>query len=131
MIYRLPGIIFQIIIDVGAFLGYSRALDWKKARQRPIKFSNFDIWIHASSLGEYWMVHNLIRDFEKKGKKVFVSIFSPSAWEIVSKNEKYCGFIPIDRQKEIHHFVETINPKFVVIAKYDLWPVLSLSLIHI
>ena len=125
MIYRLPGIIFQIIIDVGAFLGYSRALDWKKARQRPIKYSNFDIWIHASSLGEYWMVHNLIRDFEKKGKKVFVSIFSPSAWEIVSKNEKYCGFIPIDRQKEIHHFVETINPKFVVIAKYDLWPVLS------
>jgi 3-deoxy-D-manno-octulosonic-acid transferase len=71
------------------------------------------------------MVHNLIRDFEKKGKKVFVSIFSPSAWEIVSKNEKYWGFIPIDKQKEIHHFVETINPKFVVIAKYDLWPVLS------
>ena len=46
MVYRLPGIIFQVIIDVGTFLGYSRAVDWKKARQRQIKFSNFEIRFH-------------------------------------------------------------------------------------
>jgi len=57
--------------------------------------------VHLESIGWYIISFEISK---KKGKKVFVSIFSPSAWEVVSKNEKYCGFIPIDKQKRDSSF---------------------------
>ena len=121
MIQRLPGIIFHLSIYVSSILGNPKARQMINNRNIRIQNEKFDFWIHASSLGEYWMVEKLIRDLEKRKKKVFVSIFSPSAWDIVSKKEKYYGYIPIDRLGRLNTFLDIINPKFAVFAKYDLW----------
>ena len=129
MIQRLPGIIFHFSIYLASIIGNSKARQRINSRNVQIPNEDFDFWIHASSLGEYWMVEKLIRDLEKRKNKVFVSIFSPSAWDIVSKKEKYHGYIPIDRLSRVKTFLDIINPKFAVFAKYDLWPVMSENLV--
>ena len=129
MIQRLPGIIFHLSIYLSSILGNSKARQRINNRNIQIQNEKFDFWVHASSLGEYWMVEKLIRDLEKRKKKVFVSIFSPSAWDIVSKKEKHFGYVPIDRLSRVNTFLDIINPKFAVFAKYDLWPVMSENLV--
>ena len=129
MIHKLPGIIFHLIIYLASILGNSKARQRINGRNIQIQNENFDFWVHASSLGEYWMVEKLIRDLEKRKNKVFVSIFSPSAWDIVSEKEKHYGYIPIDRLSQVNAFLNIINPKFAVFAKYDLWPVMSENLV--
>jgi len=129
MINRLPGILFHVGVHIASFFGHLKAKKWIAGRINSIPNGNFDVWVHASSLGEYWMIKTLIQSFEKNNKSVFVTVFSPSAWDIVSKNEKNSGFIPSDRLNDINLFLDSIKPKFAVFAKYDLWPLMSKALI--
>lgn len=106
-----------------------RLMKGRKNLIRDVKKSinpNEDIaWFHCASLGEFEQVQELIESFKQHNPsyKILLTFFSPSGYEVKKNYEKadYVFYIPIDTYVFSKHFVKAINPKIVVIVKYEFW----------
>ena len=81
------------------------------------------ILFHCSSLGEFEQGRPLIEKLHKAGEKIILTFFSPSGYEI-RKDYKLAEkvlYLPFDSKKNAKKFLEKIEPKLIVIVKYDLW----------
>ena len=83
------------------------------------------IWMHCASLGEF-----------EQGKPVFealklkyptysfaLSFFSPSGFEIC-KNYALADvvfYLPLDSKKNAEQLIQLLNPKILILVKYDYW----------
>ena len=83
------------------------------------------LWFHCASAGEYEQIANVIIGLSERfpDNAVFVSFFSPSGIQWVkSKNVSWeYGYLPFDGSQKMQDFIKQINPKFLIIAKNELW----------
>jgi 3-deoxy-D-manno-octulosonic-acid transferase len=89
--------------------------------------SSRPIWFHCSS-GEFEYAKPVIREIKKKypTQKILVSFFSPSV-ESSLKNSSEVDFscpTPWDTLKNWSEFIEHHQPKALLIARTDLWPMM-------
>lgn len=124
--------VYQYLVFVASFFN-KKALLMIKGRKKIFKNitaalkNNNDniIWFHCASLGEFEQGRPLIESIKRKypTKKIFLTFFSPSAYEI-RKNYSYADFIfylPFDTKKNAKRLVEIVNPEFAVFVKYEYW----------
>ena len=83
------------------------------------------IWFHCASLGEYEQGRPLmerIKEAQPK-QKIVLTFFSPSGYETRShfKGADYVYYLPLDTAKNAAHFIQLIQPKYVVFVKYEFW----------
>ena len=89
-------------------------------KERPV------IWFHAASLGEFEQglpVIEKIRN-EMPGYTLLLTFFSPSGYE-VRKSTKVVDtvcYLPIDSQRNVESFLDTVQPALAVFIKYEIWP---------
>ena len=102
-------------------------IDWRKTIKTHLGRAEKNIWIHATSLGEFEQVKPLIEkikaDIAFSEYKVVVTFFSPSGYEY-SKNYELADFkfyLPIDTKINAADFIELINPSIAIFVKYDFW----------
>ena len=129
-LYNLIVYLSSILIFIGSF--FSKKLNQlhngrKKIKKylKTIKITNEEkIWIHVSSVGEFEQAKSIIYQFKKKLKlKIFVTFFSPSAEKVI-KNFRlvdYSCYIPEDSKDKISYLYKKINPKILLIIKYEFW----------
>jgi len=83
------------------------------------------IWIHAASLGEFEQGRPLIEELKQKfpEKKILLTFFSPSGFEIRKNYEKadYIYYLPADTPKNANKFIEIVKPETVYFIKYEFW----------
>ena len=101
--------------------------DWRKTIKNQLGNSEKNIWIHATSLGEFEQVKPLIEKIKADNAfseyKIVVTFFSPSGFEY-SKNYELADFkfyLPIDTKIHAADFIELINPSIAIFVKYDFW----------
>ena len=101
--------------------------DWRKNIKAELGNTKKNIWIHATSLGEFEQVKPLIEKIKADNAfseyKVVVTFFSPSGYEY-SKNYELADFkfyLPIDTKINAVDFIELINPSVAIFVKYDFW----------
>ena len=89
--------------------------------------NRFDIWIHASSVGETKVATYLI-DYllsHKFDLRFYLSTMTEAgqkiARTITSKNVT-TGFLPLDHRSPVSRTLETLKPKILVIAETEIWP---------
>ena len=102
-------------------------INWRKTIKTHLGRAEKNIWIHATSLGEFEQVKPLIEkiksDIAFSEYKVVVTFFSPSGYEY-SKNYELADFkfyLPIDTKINAADFIELINPSIAIFVKYDFW----------
>lgn len=84
------------------------------------------IWLHAASLGEYEQGLPILERLrlEYPDHKLVLTFFSPSGYE-VKKNTKAADvvtYLPMDTQKKVVQFLDTVHPELAVFVKYEIWP---------
>lgn len=131
LLYSIIAEIAYIIIKLLSFFDKwaNRLMKGRKNLIKDIKNSinpNEDIaWFHCASLGEFEQVKELIESFKQKypSYRILVTFFSPSGYEARKSYEKadYVFYIPIDTYHFARNFVKAINPKTVIIVKYEFW----------
>lgn len=83
------------------------------------------IWIHVSS-GEWEYAKPLARALKEKGEKILVTHFSPSVRKSLenSKEVDVVFALPFDNSLFLKNFFKRFQPKLLMIARTDAWPVL-------
>lgn len=91
-----------------------------------INNSDYVIWCHCASLGEYEQGLPVFEKLKEKypNYKLVLSFFSPSGYEI-RKNSPIADcvvYLPLDTKYNAKRFLDLINPKLVFFVKYEIWP---------
>lgn len=102
--------------------GQKRALQDVKAKIRP---EDNPVWIHVASLGEFEQGRPLIERLKKEhpDKKIVLSFFSPSGYEVRKNYDKVdCVlYLPFDTPENARNIVDAINPSVAIFVKYEFW----------
>lgn len=88
--------------------------------------NNKFIWFHCASLGEFEQGRPLIEKIKKEypSKKILLSFFSPSGYEI-RKNYEFADeviYLPFDTSKNVKRFFKFYQIEMAIFVKYDVWP---------
>ena len=98
---------------------------FKKLKQK-ISAEDQIIWFHAASLGEYEQAVPVIRGVKSSfpNKKILVTFFSPSGYEIKKKNSlaDITSYLPLDTKENVRQFLDVVHPEWALFIKYEFWP---------
>ena len=133
-IYNIGVRSYSLGVKLAGVFGNSKAKnwtagrkDWRKNIKTDLGSTEKNIWIHATSLGEFEQVKPLIEKIKADNAfseyKVVVTFFSPSGYEY-SKNYELADFkfyLPIDTKINAVDFIKLINPSVAIFVKYDFW----------
>ena len=83
------------------------------------------IWFHCSSLGEFEQGRPVIEKIRREfpGKKILLTFFSPSGYEI-RKNypgAEYVFYLPLDTRKNARRFLGLVHIERAFFVKYEFW----------
>ena len=98
---------------------------WKLIENIPNRATDFTIWFHVSSLGEFEQGKPLMIALKKAKPdcKIIVSFFSPSGFLAKQKDPSadHIVYLPFESKKNAQRWVQSIQPKLAVWVKYDFW----------
>lgn len=96
-----------------------------KTIEKQINSLEKHIWFHFASLGEFEQGRPVLEEIKKNypGKKIIVTFFSPSGYEIRKNYQLAEGvfYLPLDTRKNAEKFIRLINPEIAVFTKYEFW----------
>jgi len=133
-IYNIGIRTYSAGVKLAAIFGNKKAQKWVQGRKNwlstirnEVDSTNKNIWIHATSLGEFEQVKPLIEKIKADSSfsdyKIVVTFFSPSGFEY-SKNYAFADYkyyLPIDSKSNALNFIDAINPSLAIFVKYDFW----------
>lgn len=81
------------------------------------------IWFHCASVGEFEQARPIISSLKDK-VRIFVTFFSPSAYNLLSKypNADLVSYLPFDTKRNAKKMLDLIKPSMLVFVKFDIWP---------
>jgi 3-deoxy-D-manno-octulosonic-acid transferase len=90
------------------------------------------VWFHVASVGEFEQAKPAITELKKlyPGLCVTVTFSSPSGYHFAKKKEvldednniKFIDYLPADFRRNVRFCLDRLNPKLLVLVKFDLWP---------
>jgi 3-deoxy-D-manno-octulosonic-acid transferase len=87
--------------------------------------SNFRIWVHCSSLGEFEQARPLMESLKINYPRynIILTFFSPSGYE---HRKNYTGadhifYMPLDSAANAKRFFDIVQPQLVFFIKYEFW----------
>jgi 3-deoxy-D-manno-octulosonic-acid transferase len=123
LLYNIGLRLYFVAIYIVAFFN-KKASQWINGRkdQNLLRINNC-IWFHFASLGEFEQGRPILEALRAlhPDKKIVVSFFSPSGYEI-RKNTPLADFVyylPLDTAANAAQFIKTIQPEMAVFTKYE------------
>jgi len=105
--------------------GQEETLAGLKHRRQTVAPDGFDVWFHAASLGEFEQARPIIERLRRNepDKKILLTFFSPSGYEIRSNYDKVdcVAYLPFDTPGRVERFLDAAKPKMAIFAKYEFW----------
>ena len=128
-IYSLFISIFNISIKLNSLFN-EKTKKIVLGRKKTIKYikNNIEdqkvIWIHVASVGEFEQAKPIIDSLKRKYEnKILVSYFSSSTESAVSnyKNVDFHFYMLSDKEDQMKLLFDLLNPKILIIIKYEFW----------
>ncbi len=105
--------------------GQRQTLDIIKDCRSSVAPNGFDVWFHAASLGEFEQARPIIERIRRDmpDKKIILTFFSPSGYEIRKKYDKVdcVAYLPFDTSASVKAFIDAADPHMAIFAKYEFW----------
>ncbi|MFC2115445.1 3-deoxy-D-manno-octulosonic acid transferase [Bacteroidota bacterium] len=131
LIYDLGIRIYYFLIQI-ASLSNPKAKQWIKGRRglfrrisREVDPTEPLIWFHCSSLGEFEQGRPVIEQIrrEKPDKKILLTFYSPSGYEIRKNYEgaDHIFYLPLDTRRNAKLFLDLMNIEQAFFVKYEFW----------
>lgn len=132
VLYSISVYVYTLLIRVAAPFNKKAAL-WVSGRKDQFKRLEALLaekpgdyfWVHCASLGEFEQGRPLIEALKEKypDKKIFLSFFSPSGFEIRKKYElaDIVAYLPPDTPSNAQRFVQLLRPAAAFFIKYEFW----------
>lgn len=83
------------------------------------------VWFHAASLGEFEQGRPLMERLRREhpGKKILLTFFSPSGYEVRKNYEgaDVVCYLPFDTPVAARRFVRLAHPEAAYLIKYEFW----------
>lgn len=83
------------------------------------------VWVHCASLGEFEQGRPFIEGVRERhpGKKILLTFFSPSGYEIRKDYEvaDFVFYLPLDTPRNVRRFIDIVRPEKAVFVKYEFW----------
>lgn len=93
--------------------------------QQKINLQDRVIWIHCASLGEFEQGRPLLENLKLQFPtyKILLTFFSPSGYEVRKNYDKadVVVYLPLDRPKLVHKFLNLAHPDVAIFVKYEFW----------
>ena len=93
--------------------------------RRKLAPGGFDLWVHASSLGEFEQGRPLIEAFlsANPDAAILLSFFSPSGYKVRHNFHPRVAvvYLPFDTAANARRFVDEAAPAMAVFVKYEFW----------
>ncbi|MBL4624116.1 MAG: 3-deoxy-D-manno-octulosonic acid transferase [Flavobacteriales bacterium] len=126
ILYSLFIHLYGLTLRASSILGHRRAKQWVEGRILKVnKSAQKCVWFHCASLGEYEQALPIIEKvrFEFPEKRIVISFFSPSGYNIVSNsnNVDEVVYFPLDTRRNAKEFIDAINPEVAIFVKYEFW----------
>lgn len=129
LLYKIAMFLYTLGISIAALFNPKAKL-WVKGRkgifskiEREVKGKT--IWFHCASLGEFEMARPLIEKVKSEfpDEKIVLTFFSPSGYEVRKNYElaDYVYYLPVDTKHNASLFIDLIQPRMAVFAKYEIW----------
>ncbi len=89
------------------------------------------VWVHVSSVGEYEQAKPIIDRLsqERPDLDIVLTFSSPSGFNFARKREggegsnvKLIDYLPLDTRRNMQKCLEIVNPRMLLLVKFDLWP---------
>ncbi len=132
-LYNISIYSYYFLIKVASYFSKKARL-WLNGRKNiffKMEFEVYDaddeqlIWVHCASLGEFEQGRPIIEKIKENypEKKILLTFFSPSGYEIRKNYEKadYVFYLPVDTKKNVKRFLDIWNPTVAVFVKYEYW----------
>ncbi|MGB4849663.1 MAG: glycosyltransferase N-terminal domain-containing protein [Saprospiraceae bacterium] len=99
--------------------------NWLKKINQLSQKSEYRIWFHVASLGEFEQARPVIEKIKdvRPGTEIILTFFSPSGYEF-KKDYAFASvhYLPADLPGNARKWLNAVQPDFAVFVKYDLWP---------
>lgn len=125
IIYRYLSILLAFVARRVGFLNSKLRIRNQGLSQQQVDEITECIWIHCASLGEFEQGKVLIDALRTRYPEQYLvlTFYSSSGFE---KRKSYSKvdrvyYLPYDTPKEIHEFLDKINPILVLFVKYEFW----------
>ena len=128
-LYTLGIIIYTGLIRLTAIWSV-KAREWINGRItqrdeiRSLHVTDAPIWFHCSSLGEFEQARPVIESLRQKtNQKILLTFFSPSGY-LPRQNyheADWIYYLPADTKRNARWWLDTFQPKLLILAKYDFW----------
>ena len=117
-----------------ALRGQRQALKFLRQKIATQKPKGPVIWFHVSSAGEFLQAKPVIESLKKEKPNIFIalSFISPSGmrWAKDFTLADFIGYAPIDSRSNIRRWIKLLQPKALVLVKFDVWPNMVLQSQH-
>lgn len=84
------------------------------------------VWMHCASLGEFEQGKPLLERIkaEKAEQKILVTFYSPSGYQHAQTKgiADKVRYLPLDYPLRINKWLDALQPKCLLLVKYELWP---------
>jgi len=125
ILYNLGVQLYFITVYMAAFFNKKARLWINGRRDQAILTEPPCIWFHFASLGEFEQGRPVLERMRElyPGKKITVTFFSPSGYEI-RKNTPLADhvyYLPLDTAKNARKFIEAVQPEMAIFTKYEYW----------
>jgi len=106
-------------------LAQAQKKSWQLLQQANIQKSDYTIWFHVSSLGEFEQGKPIMIALKqlKPEAKIVVSFFSPSGF-LAKQNDAAVDtflYLPFESKSTAQKWVQAIQPNLALWVKYDFW----------
>ncbi len=131
-LYHIGTWLYGIGIRAAALLGHSKAKKLIAGRQvtknlSAAEYPSRPLWLHVSSLGEYEQILPILRYIRSKSEvPIVLSFYSSSGYEHVNDPSLYDLkiYLPIDTPSAMRSLITRMNPRALMLTKYEIWPYL-------
>jgi 3-deoxy-D-manno-octulosonic-acid transferase len=92
------------------------------ARWRAAELGENRLWFHVSSVGELEQARPVIENL--RGYSIVLSYFSPSVPRLVKDWSfvRFADYLPLDTPEEMQELMSIVQPRALVLNRYDIWP---------
>lgn len=128
LLYRILLFIIYIIIYIPARIAAARgSIKWRDRLCVGAFESNYDLWIHASSVGEVKVISYLIDHLQKTKPdiKIYLTVMTDAGYKMASKIKLInctVAYFPLDCDQVMRRIIKNVLPQAVVIAETEIWP---------
>ncbi len=130
LLYNLSIYLYVALVRIVAIFNKKAKL-WFEGRKNLLEqikqkvIPGYYIWIHAASVGEFEQARPLIEKIkaEYPTKKILVTFFSPSAYELRKNYElaNHVFYLPADTISNAKAFLDIVKPEMAIFVKYEFW----------